>query len=70
MDLPQGKEEIVLKWVLKIKLNEEDSIQQHKARLVAKGYSQQLRIEFNEAFALVAQMETIRCVLAIGARMG
>ncbi|CAL2228324.1 unnamed protein product [Prunus armeniaca] len=51
------------------KYNEDGSIQKHKARLVAKGYSQQPRIDFNEMFALVVRMETIRIVLALAAQL-
>jgi len=40
-DKPEDKDIIGLKWVYKIKYNEDGSIQKYKARLVAKGYSQQ-----------------------------
>ena len=69
VDLPKNKEVIGLKWVYKTKYKEDGSIQKHKARLVAKGYSQQPRIDFNETFAPVARMETIRIVLALAAQM-
>ncbi|KAL0350043.1 UNVERIFIED_CONTAM: Retrovirus-related Pol polyprotein from transposon RE2, partial [Sesamum radiatum] len=38
--LPPGKKAISCRWVLKLKLNPNGSIQRHKARLVAKGYNQ------------------------------
>ena len=38
--LPYDKHTIGCKWIYKIKLNSDGSIEQHKARLVAKGYSQ------------------------------
>ena len=53
-----------LKWVLKIKYNEDGSTQKHKARIVAKGYSQQLGIDFTKTFVPIARMETIGIVLA------
>ena len=52
-----------LKWVFKIKYNEDGSIQKHKARIVAKGYLQQPGVDFTETFAPVARMETIIIVL-------
>ena len=44
-------------------------IEKNKARLVAKGYAQQPRVDFNETFALVARIKTIRMVLAIAAQL-
>ena len=37
----------------------------NKARLVAQGYSQVEGVDFNEIFALVARMESIRTLLAL-----
>ena len=36
---------------------------------MAKGYSQQPGVDFNETFAPVTRMETIKTVLAIAAQM-
>ena len=69
VDPPKGKDIIGLKWVYKTKYNEDGSIQKHKARLVAKGYSQQPGVDFNETFAPIARIETIRLVLAIAAQL-
>ena len=68
VEKPQDKEVIGLKWVYKTKFNEDGSIQKHKARLVVKGYSQQPGIDFNETYAPVVRMETIRSVLALAAQ--
>ncbi|GJV63637.1 ribonuclease H-like domain, reverse transcriptase, RNA-dependent DNA polymerase [Tanacetum coccineum] len=65
--LPKGHKAIGLKWVFKTKKEANGSIIKHKARLVAKGYIQQHGIDFEEVFAPVARMETIRLLLAIAA---
>ena len=69
VDPPKGKDIIGLKWVYKTKYNEDGSIQKHKARLVDKSYSQQPGVDFNETFAPVARIETIRLILAIAAQL-
>jgi hypothetical protein len=65
VDLPSGKKAISVKWVYKVKLNSKGEITRHKARLVARGFLQKQGIDFNEVFAPVARMETIRLVTAI-----
>ncbi|GJY00877.1 ribonuclease H-like domain, reverse transcriptase, RNA-dependent DNA polymerase [Tanacetum coccineum] len=63
--LPKGHKAIGLKWVFKTKKDANGNIFKHKARLVAKGYIQEHDIDFEEVFAPVARMETIRLLLAI-----
>nr|GEV36023.1 ribonuclease H-like domain, reverse transcriptase, RNA-dependent DNA polymerase [Tanacetum cinerariifolium] len=65
--LPKGHKAIGLKWVFKTKKDAQGDIIKHKARLVAKGYIQEPGIDFDEVFAPVARIETIRLLLAIAA---
>ncbi|GKE42247.1 ribonuclease H-like domain, reverse transcriptase, RNA-dependent DNA polymerase [Tanacetum coccineum] len=65
--LPTSHKAIGLKWVFKTKKDANGNIIKHKARLVAKGYIQEHGIDFEEVFAPVARMETIRLLLAIAA---
>lgn len=68
VSLPKEKDVIGVKWVYKTKLNEKYEVQKLKARLVVKGYSQQLGIDYNETFAPVARLDTIRMILALAAQ--
>ncbi|KAG7552453.1 Integrase catalytic core [Arabidopsis thaliana x Arabidopsis arenosa] len=67
---PTGTKPIGLKWVFKIKRNANGSINKYKARLVAKGYVQKHGIDYNEVFAPVARIETIRFIIALAASHG
>ncbi|GJT54814.1 retrovirus-related pol polyprotein from transposon TNT 1-94 [Tanacetum coccineum] len=64
VDKPFGKNVIQLKWLWKNKNDEEQTIIKNKARLVAKGYRQEEGIYFEESFALVARLETVRLFVA------
>nr|GEZ22745.1 integrase, catalytic region, zinc finger, CCHC-type, peptidase aspartic, catalytic [Tanacetum cinerariifolium] len=50
---------ITSKWIYKVKLNELGGILKNKARLVAHGYRQEIGIDFEESFALVARLDAI-----------
>lgn len=67
-DLPPGHKAIGLKWVFKLKKDTEGNVVKHKARLVAKGYVQRKGIDYDEVFAPVARLETIRLLLALSAK--
>jgi hypothetical protein len=55
-DLPKGHNQIGLKWVFKLKYDEQGEIVKHKDRLVARGFVQKQGIDFEEVFAHVARM--------------
>jgi hypothetical protein len=66
--LPNGKKAVGVKWVFKIKRNEKGEVERYKARLVAKGYSQRKGIDYDEVFAPVARLETIRLLIVLAAQ--
>ena len=65
VDIPKENDVISVKWVYKTKHDAEGKTHKHKARLVVRGFTQQHGVEYDEAFAPVARMDTIRVVLAI-----
>ncbi|KAM0826515.1 hypothetical protein ACQ4PT_068834 [Festuca glaucescens] len=69
-DLPRGHRAITLKWVFKLKRDEAGAIVKHKARLVARGFLQQEGVDFDDTFAPVARMESVRLLLALAAQEG
>ncbi|KAH9669584.1 hypothetical protein KPL70_021844 [Citrus sinensis] len=66
--LPKSHKAIGVKWVYKTKRNAKGEIERHKARLVAKGYSQKAGIDYDEVFAPVALLETIRLIISLAAQ--
>ena len=55
------------KWIYKIKTRSDGSIEHYKALLVAKGFTQEYGIDYEETFALVARISSIRAFLVVAA---
>jgi hypothetical protein len=67
-DLPKGRKAIGVRWVYAFKYNPDGTIirGKEKARLVAQGFSQRPE-DFDETYAPVAKMTSIRIILAFAA---
>ena len=63
--LPKGHKLIGVKWVYRTNKNAKGEVEKHKARLVAKDYSQKAGIDYDEVFAPVARLETIRLIISL-----
>jgi len=67
--LPEGANLVSSRWVYKAKLGPNGEITKYKARIVAKGYSQVYGVDYEETFAPVAKITSLRAILAWAASM-
>ena len=69
--VPRPKDTYLIgtKWIFKNKIDEDGKVMRNKLRLVAQGYTQIEGIDFDESFALVARLESIRILRSIACQM-
>jgi hypothetical protein len=67
--LPPGTNVIPVKWVFKIKTDENGAITKYKARITPKGFKQKYGVDFFEVFANTGKYKSLRVLLSIVARL-
>lgn len=66
--MPKDHKPIDLKWVFKLKKDQNRKVTNHKARLIAKGYVQRHGVDYEEIFASVTHLETVRLLLVVAVK--
>nr|GFA01697.1 zinc finger, CCHC-type [Tanacetum cinerariifolium] len=64
-DLPLGCKPLGCKWIFKIKLKVDGTIEKCKSRLVIQGFKQKSRIDYFDTYAPVKRISTIRLLITM-----
>ena len=65
VELPPGRKAIGCRWVFRSKHDKNGVLERRKARCVAKGYTQEKDIDYQETFAPVMRLDSLRILLAL-----
>ena len=65
--LPKGRNVVGCKWVFRVKCDGNGEVNCFKGRLVAQGFSQSRGVDYEEIYSPVAQLSSIRTLLAFAA---
>jgi Reverse transcriptase (RNA-dependent DNA polymerase) len=66
--IPEGVKPITSKAVFRLKFDGNGNITRHKIRIVARGFVQCEGVDYNEIFAPVANVESVRVIIALAAK--
>jgi transposase InsO family protein len=63
--LPPGRRALPLRWVCKKKYDATNVFEKYKGRIVVKGFAQEAELDFDETFAPVIRIDSVRSLFAI-----
>ncbi|HEX4706357.1 MAG TPA: reverse transcriptase domain-containing protein, partial [Candidatus Udaeobacter sp.] len=66
---PKDRKIVGSRWVFRIKRGPDGTVQKYKARVVAQGFTQIEGIDYDETFAPVAKLASLRTILALSAEL-
>jgi hypothetical protein len=64
---PTGCKLVDSKWVIMLKRNLDGNIARYKAMLVARGFTQEHGVDYDETFAAIVKVTTLRVIMAMAA---
>lgn len=67
VELPKDRKSIKCRWVFLTKCDTQGNTKRLRSRVIAKGFSQTEGIDYEETFAPVARLDSLRLLLAIAA---
>ena len=65
--LPPHAVPITCCWIYRVKTHSNGSLERYKVRLVARGFQQEYDCDYEETFAPMAYMRTVRTLVAVAA---
>ena len=63
--LPPGRHALPLRWVCQIKRDATNVFEKYKSRIVVKGFAQEAELDFNQTFASIIRIDSVRTLFAI-----
>jgi Reverse transcriptase (RNA-dependent DNA polymerase) len=68
--LPKGRKAISCWWVFAVKYTGSGEVEKFKTQLVARGFLQQKSIDYEQVYAFVARMTSLRVILTVATHKG
>lgn len=70
VELPRDQKAVRSKWVFKLKMNADGSVERYTARLVAQGFTQKFGVDYDETICPVVRFELFQTVIALAVQNG